>query len=149
MASFTRQKEALRAATLAYLAGAHRVTDEVGRLQGLVYSEENDSLHREMLLENYTRFVNSRDLLESFADIMNGEELYPFGDEWVGEIFNHLIDKVKPIPLFDEENLTFRFKPGFKKLLKDLASGVDSHKKNTDTTRFYIWSKTNSYKSRH
>lgn len=116
MASYVRKKEALRAAVLAFLAGAHCVTEEVERMQGVIYSglasdsEETREARQNMLVENLETFLNSNDTPKLFASVLNDEALYPFGDEWSSDALSALIEKVKiptltfglgSLPLYD------------------------------------------------
>lgn len=173
MASYIRQKEALRAATYALTAGAHCVTQEVDRMQSLVYtgldsdSQEVRQARQEMLTDNYERFLNSEEVTEIFVDILNQEELYPFGSQWsAGALRELLLRLIAPDLNFSEEGFEetvetelyadaegdpfwvekkvsngsskLRFKPGFKKLLNEFAAGLESEKKKPDTVDHWL-----------
>lgn len=108
MASYIRKKEALRGATYAFLAGAHRVTEEVERLQSVVYesggTDETREDRRTMLIENYSRVTSSPDVAEYFAAILNDEELYPFGSMWNVDVIREVFSKtIAPDPDFSED----------------------------------------------
>ncbi len=105
MASPVRQKEALRAALLGYLAGAHCVTEVVNQMQTLIYDEdeqsesEDTSARKEMILSNYERFLNSKEVVDQLVESLNDEELYPFLNEWSSDALYSIYEKVKPLNL--------------------------------------------------
>ncbi len=156
MVSYLRRKEALRAAIYAFVAGAHCVTEEVEKMHALVYgglasdNEESRSARIEMLMQNFVRFLNSPDVVDLFARILNEEDLYPFGMEWRAGALGSLLSKLiapklsfaspgrTPDPTeaeifadadgfeFSVEHTSeraafkFRFRSGYKKLLNEL-----------------------------
>ncbi len=103
MAIFSRQKEALRAAVYAFCLGAHRVTEEVDKMQSLIMSGldedkgESRDARRTMILENYERFFATSDAIQILTQTLNEEELYPFGSKWVQEPLEELFQRVIPL----------------------------------------------------
>lgn len=134
MASYRKQKEALRAATFAFLAGIHSVTEEVDKnhsFSGANLSAEVIEAQRNMLEADYRRTVESPQAVEMLVNMLNEEELYPFGSDWSAEALTELVHKVvaPDVPIaevIDEANFRFRFKKGFKSLLSDFASNIES-----------------------
>ncbi|MEW6057790.1 MAG: hypothetical protein AB1540_14355 [Bdellovibrionota bacterium] len=133
MASVRRQKEALRAAAFAYLAGAHCVTEEVEKSLELADPKRGAQLvdsQREMLRADYKRVIESRPAIETFLDVLDEEELYPFGSEWPRDEIAQLIVYLVPPKLRlgddSEPDLRFRFRKGFKKILAEFASTLES-----------------------
>lgn len=140
MASFKKQKEALRAAVLAYIAGAHSVTEEVERMQSvseLKTSSEMVEARHSMLASDYSRLFTSTQAIEMFVDVLDEEDLYPFGSEWPREAIIELVSKIFPPKLSLETGvdaeLRFRYRAGFKKLLSDFASSLESHQKRSSS----------------
>lgn len=139
MASPRRQKEALRAAIFAYFGGAHYITEAVEKAQSLTSTgsgKDATELRHAMLEADYQRFKESGHVLEGFIDSLNEEDLYPFGSEWPGEAIAMLAEKTVPPKLSideSEHDLKFRFKKGFKDLLSDLASGIESTAKKSSS----------------
>ena len=115
MASFRRQKEALRIVAMAYLAGAHNVTVEGERSQGV------------SLQADFERLCASPMAVELFCEILNEEDLYPFGSEWPRDALAALISKL--IPPKDDE-LRFRFRKGFKELLATVAGELEGRQES-------------------
>jgi hypothetical protein len=138
MAPYKRQKEALRAAIYAYLAGAHHITEEVDRSQGLtIAGQKPEAIEaRQVMLEaDYERLLESTQSIELFVDILDEEDLYPYGSEWPREAIAILLTKVKaPKLVFEgESDLRFGFKKGFKEILTELASAIDGTKRYKST----------------
>lgn len=103
MAIFSRQKEALRAAVYAFSLGAHRVTEEVDKMQALIMSGldqdkgESRDARRTMILENYERFFATNDAIQILTNTLNEEELYPYGAQWSSEPLSELFNKIIPL----------------------------------------------------
>lgn len=115
MASYTRRKESLRAAALAYLAGAHCITVEVEKAHELRPIESAAPL-------DYGRVpASGSEGVGLLCDMLEEEELYPFGSEWPREALTELLTKLIPP---EPDALKFRFKKGFKELLSGLAAGL-------------------------
>lgn len=132
MASFRRQKEALRIAVFALFAGAHYLTEEVEKSQSLTAAgstQDATELRHAMLEADYERFFESPQTLEMFIEILDEEDLYPFGAEWPREPLAELVSKLIPPKLSvaegQESDNRFRFKKGFKNLLNDIASNIE------------------------
>lgn len=141
MATYRRQKEALKAAVYAYVAGAHAVTEEVEKMQGMsggqkLNAEMAEARH-EMLDADYQRLFTSSQAIELFVDVLDEEELYPFGSEWPREALVELIGKIiapKLSAVADGDvELKLRFRKGFKKTLAEFASSLESYKRQSST----------------
>lgn len=131
MASARRQKEALRAAVFAYFAGAHFITEAVERAQSAISSassKEASEMRQAMLEADYERLKESGHLVEMFVDVLDEEDLYPFGSEWPREALAMLAEKLIPpkLSISGGDDLRFRFKKGFKELLSDIAGSLTS-----------------------
>lgn len=145
MASYRRQKEALKAAVYAYVAGAHSVTEEVERMQGLSGKTMNAEMieaHHAMLEADYTRLFTNTQAIEMFLEVLDEEELYPFGNEWPREAIGELMSKVIPPQLSSvaggDVEMKLRFRTGFKKLLAEFASSLESFKRPTSTLDHWL-----------
>lgn len=131
MASFRRQKEALRAALYAFIAGAHSVGEEVEKSQSIsVYglSPQATEARHAMLLTDYKRLLETPQSVEMLADILGEEELYPFGSEWPREAMIEIIAKIAAprLSIGGEPDYELRFRKGFKKTLNEWASSFES-----------------------
>lgn len=136
MASFSRKKTGLKAALFAYIAGAHHIIEYVEKSQQLTQSAqtgvpEATEMRHAMLEADYERMFDSTLAIDLFVDLLEEEDLYPFGGQWPREAFADLLKKVIPPALSIEDidagtDLRIRFKKGFKSLLADYASAVDS-----------------------
>lgn len=102
MVSFVRKKIALKAVSMAFLAGAHCVTEEVDRMQAEIYAgsgkraardEEN---RHELLISNFEKIINAGDVADLLVRVLNEEELYPFGTDWNPDVFRALIERLIP-----------------------------------------------------
>ncbi|MBI3556791.1 MAG: hypothetical protein HY074_11050 [Deltaproteobacteria bacterium] len=144
MASASRQKEALRIALFAFIAGAHHVTEEVEKTQSLTAAgstKDGTEMRHAMLEADYARLRESTQPLEMFTDILDEEGLYPFGAEWPREALAMLSEKVVPPKLSIDEgesDLRFRFKKGFKLLLKEIASSIESSETHRSTLDHWL-----------
>ena len=113
-------------------------------------NDEARSARIEMLMQNFERFLNSPDVADLFAGILNEEDLYPFGTEWKAGALASLLSKLiapqlsfasvggapDPTeaeiftdadgfefslePAAERPSLKFRFRNGYKKLLNEL-----------------------------
>lgn len=116
----------------AYFAGAHFITELVEKAQSLTPGGSNKDaveMRHAMLEADYERLREAPHMLEMFCDSLNEEDLYPFGAEWPREVFEMLATRlIAPKLSIDdpETDLKFRFKKGFKDLLNDFASSLDS-----------------------
>lgn len=145
MASFRRQKEALRIAIFAYFAGAHFVTEEVEKAQSLsptggrqgASDEEITEMRHAMLEADYERLRGSIQAIDMLAEILEEEDLYPYGSEWPREALGILASKLIPPKLSSEasgeNDFRFRFKKGFKELLNEIAEGVEGSGRKSST----------------
>ena len=139
MASANRQKEALRIALFAFIAGAHHVTEEVEKTQSLTKvgsTKDGTEMRHAMLEADYARLRESTQPLELFTDILDEEDLYPFGSEWPREALAMLSEKVVPPKLSIDEgesDLRFRFKKGFKLLLTEISTSIESSETHRST----------------
>ena len=140
MATYHRKKEALRAAVYAFVAGSHRIIEEVERLQLATKGgsePEAVEMRHAMLDADYERLFESHMPIEMFLEILNEEDLYPFGSEWPGEAFAELFPKVIPPKLnlegVEDAELRIRFKKGFKDILTDFAQGLQSDMRENST----------------
>ena len=83
-----------------------------------------------MLEADYDRFKGSHvHLVELYCEILDEEDLYPFGGDWPREAMTLLAEKLVPPKLSidgDEDDFKFRFKKGFKELINDVAHSVES-----------------------
>ena len=144
MASVRRQKEALRIALFAFIAGAHHVTEEVERSQSLTTTgstKDGTEMRHAMLEADYARLRESTQPLELFTDILDEEGLYPFGSEWPREALAMLSEKVIPPKLSIDEgesDLRFKFKKGFKLLLTEIASSIESAETHRSTLDHWL-----------
>lgn len=132
MASFRRQKEALRIAIFSYYAGAHHITEEVEKnlsIKAGGNTQDAIEMRHAMLEADYERLRESHQSLEMFIDVLEEEDLYPFGSEWPREALAELGIKLKPPALSldtGETDNKFRFKKGFKELLNAIASSLET-----------------------
>ncbi|MBI3543942.1 MAG: hypothetical protein HY075_11780 [Deltaproteobacteria bacterium] len=132
MANPLRQKEALRAALYAYYAGAHAITETVEKVQSVSSSgsgKDATEMRHAMLEADYQRLRESPvHLIELFCEILDEEDLYPFGGDWPREAMTMLAEKLIPpkLSIDGEDDCKFRFKKGFKELLNDIAQSVTS-----------------------
>lgn len=141
MANYRRQKEALKAAVYAYVAGAHAVTEEVEKMQGMAGGEKLNAemleARHEMLNADYQRLFTSSQSIDMFVDVLDEEDLYPFGSEWPREALLEIASKVVAPKLSattdGDIELKLRFRKGFKKTLAEFASTLESHKRQSST----------------
>src|SRR4051812_1892960 len=137
MAAPRRQKEALRLSLFAFIAGGHYVTEQVWKTQSLLPG----SVNKEMLLADYARFCSSSESIDSLADILDEEDLYPYGNEWPREALMHLLGKlIVPAVSFEETrpHPRFRFKKGFKEMLTDFSCVIEGAKRDRSTLDHWL-----------
>lgn len=145
MASFVKQKEALRAAAFAYIAGAHSVTEEVERMQSLALKSMSPEVQEDrhaMLEADYTRLFSSVQAIGMYVDVLDEEDLFPFGSEWPREALLEVIFKIIPPKLSfiteEESDFRLRFKSGFKKIVADFASSLESSRRDAGTLDHWL-----------
>jgi hypothetical protein len=137
MASIGRRKEALRAVLYAYSAGAHAIVEEVEKAQSILPSGSSDDAieaRQVMLTDDYNRLFESSQGIEMLCDVLDEEELYPFGSDWPREALAILLQLLKPPKLTFEEpetDLRFRYRKGFKKALIEIAEGVEASRRRS------------------
>lgn len=145
MASFVKQKEALRAAAFAYVAGAHSVTEEVERMQSLSEKSSIPEVQEDrhaMLEADYTRFFSSVQAINMFVDVLDEEDLFPFGSEWPREALLEVVFKIIPPKLSfiveEESDFRLRFRSGFKKIVADFAASLESSRREASTLDHWL-----------
>lgn len=174
MASYARKKTAIRGALYAFIAGAHCVTEYVDTMHGLVYggidsdAGETRTASREMLLENWERFLNTPDAAIALAETLNQEEVYPFLNKWNGEILVQVFSKMTAPDLSfvesdsaidpddgeyfedsdgeqfwveeeqNESDCLLKFKAGYKKLLSAAAESMESTKSRPESVDHWM-----------
>lgn len=144
MASVRRQKVALRAALFAYLAGAHYVIEEVEKAQALSpggQGADATELRHAMLEADYERLVEQPQNLEMLSEILDEEDLYPFGSEWPREALMELAALIIPPKLSitePESSMKFRFKRGFKKMVLEFASAIEGVRKQRSSLDHWL-----------
>ena len=121
MPSIREYKVALKASTMAYIAGAHAVTDQVWRLKSEALAAEKREKAHSKLQKSLTALFKDDGNAEHLADFLNEEGLYPFGEEWSTEALSLMLSHLKPPRLNLEDpyegSTEFRFKKGFQKNL--------------------------------
>lgn len=134
MATVRRQKEALRISILSFIAGIHHVHREVERTRAWTetnVTQELENSRQASLALEFIQLLTSSEILDLFVEILNEEQLYPFGDNWPKEALSDLRDKIIP-PRLNLKNIDetdpeeFRYKKGFKEVLETYASGIES-----------------------
>ena len=104
-------------------AGAHYLTEEVEKSQSLTVTESTQDateLRHAMLEADYERFFESTRTLELVIEILDEEDLYPFGADWPREPLSELLSKVYPPKLFDRGRYGIGFQVPLKKGFKEL-----------------------------
>jgi hypothetical protein len=139
MASSHKHKEALRSALFSFVTGAHSITEAVERSQalrtrGANAADETEARHV-MLEADYERFLESPQSLEMLCDVLDEEGLYPFENEWPREAFALLMTKLIAPKLSisepgEEVDFKFRFKKGFKNLLSEISTALETKMKD-------------------
>lgn len=139
MASPRKHKEALRCALFAFVAGAHSITEAVEQSQSLRTRGPNAADQTEarhvMLEADYERLLEAPQSVEMLCDVLDEEGLYPFENEWPREAFALLMTKLVAPKLSittpgEEPELRFKFKKGFKHLLSEIASAIETSMKD-------------------
>lgn len=147
MATHRKKKEALRAALFAYFAGAHYVTEEVEKSFSLRPGQNADEIteaRHTMLLADYERMLHAPEGLQMLVEMLNEEDLFPFGETWPTEAFLALAEKVIPPMLVFSSNdgagsdYRFRFKVGFKDMLYACAEEFEATKKVPTTNDHWL-----------
>src|SRR5262249_15747181 len=99
MASVQRQKTALKATVLAFLGGAHYVTTWMTSSVSGQSAEDLRTVH----LADYQRFFGAPEAISALIEILNEEELYPFGGKWPMAEIHDVVSRVIP-PLLSAES---------------------------------------------
>lgn len=121
MPSIREYKVALKAGAMAYIAGAHAVTDQVWRLKSDALSGDAREKAFKKLQKSLTAHFKDDGNAEHLADFLNEEGLYPFGEEWSTEALTLMLSLLKPPKMNMDDpyegSTEFRFKKGFQKNL--------------------------------
>lgn len=136
MASYIKQKAALKGAVYAFVAGAHYMVEHVDKSQSIsVKGSGKDATEaREVMLEDdFERFLKSPQSIAALCDMLDEEDIYPYGTEWPREAIELLLGKLiaPKLTLGGEDgagDYYFRFKKGFKELATDLAHNYEALK---------------------